>query len=145
MKTGMTDFLEIADERRTSTRGSNTQTKGKVLSVHSGAGQFLPIVWDNLDYIYCGEPHTHPVMITYDDQLAYEYPVAHCTYYSDEYIYHDSEEEQLKELPEWFGSGFYTAYEDHPFFINDDESSFGSREKDTLQIGLHYVEANDSV
>lgn len=140
----MNNELPIADERRTSTKGSNSQTRPDTIAVHNGAGQFLPIVWDNLDYIDCGEIHTHPVIISYDDQLAYNYPVAHCTFYSDKYILHDGED-KVEMLPEWFGAGFYRAANDNLEIVVDDVSSMGTRDADTLQIGLHYVEANDSL
>lgn len=141
----MTDFLEIADERRTSTRGSNSQTRKGVLGVHNGAGQFLPIVWDNLDYIDCGVPHTHPIIISYDDQDAYTYPVGHCTYTSDKYVYFDDQGEEVRELPEWFGAGFYKAYVDRNIFVNFDDAALGTRNTTEVQVGLSYVEANDKI
>ena len=141
----MDNFLPIANERRTSTKGSNSQSRPDTIAVHNGAGQFLPIVWDNLDYIYCGEPHTHPVIISYDDQLDYQYPVGRCTYFADKIITHDAKGEEIRQLQEWFGAGFIRVYNDKLQIINDDESSFGTRDAETLQIGLHYTVANDEL
>ena len=140
----MDNSLPIADERRTLTKGSNSQSRPDTISVHNGAGQFLPIVWDHLDYIYCGEAHTHPVMISYDDQLAYQYPVGHCSFYSDKIILHDGED-KIEMLPEWFGAGFYRSVNDSHEIVVDDVSSMGVREADTLQIGLHYVESKETL
>lgn len=139
------DYLPIADEHRTITKSSVSQARDTKLSLSNGIGQFIPIVFDNLDYIDCDRVVSHKVMVSDSDELAFEYPVKECTYFSDKYIYVDEKGTELRELPEWFGAGFYRANVDRDNFINFDGHAFGNRNRQTLQTGLHYVEATDSL
>lgn len=139
------DFLESADERRTLTKSSISQTKGRVLSVHNGVGQYFPIVFDHLDYIDCDQVKWHKEIIYDSDELTYMYPVSECTYYTDQYVYVDEHGKELRALPHWAGEGFYEAYADRNVFVNFDDQAFGVRNIQTLQNGLHYVEARDNI
>lgn len=139
------DYLPIADEHRTITKSSISQARDTKLSLSNGIGQFIPIVFDNLDYIDCDRVVSHKVMVSDSDELAFEYPVKECTYFSDEYVYVDEKGTELRELPEWFGAGFYRASVDRNNFVNFDDQAFGTRDADTLQTGLHYVEASSTI
>lgn len=139
------EYLPIADEHRTATKSSISQARDKKLSLSNGIGQFVPIVFDNLDYIDCDKVVSHKVMVSDSDELAFDYPVRECTYFADKYVYVDEKGTELKELPEWFGAGFYRASVDRNNFVNFDDQAFGTRDADTLQTGLHYVEASSTI
>jgi len=139
------EYLEIADEHRTVTKSSISQARDTKLSLSNGVGAFLPIVFDNLDYIDCDRVKSHPIIVSTVDDLDYQYPVRECTYYTDEYVYVDEHGSELRTLPHWFGEGFYTKYVDTSNFINFDTESLGTRNKETLQGGLHYTTAIDTL
>lgn len=139
------EYLPVADEHRTITKSSISQARDTKLSLSNGIGQFIPIVFDNLDYIDCDKVASHKVMISDSDELAFEYPVKECTYYSDTYVYVDENGTELKELPEWFGAGFYRAAVDRNDFVNFDTEAFGTRNIEKLQGGLHYTIASDDL
>ena len=139
------DFLESADERRTLTKSSISQAKDHVLSVTNNLGQYFPIVWDHLDWIDCDQIKWHQEMVSDSDELAYMYPVSECTYYTDQYVYVDEHGKELRTLPHWAGEAFYEAYVDRNAFVNFDDQALGIRNKQTLQNGLHYVEARDNI
>lgn len=141
----MADFLEIADEHRTETKSSISQSRDTKISLTTGKGQFLPLVFDYLDYIDCNRVKSHPTTISLINELDYEYPVKECTYFTDKYVYTDEQGEELRELPEWFGAGFYRKYIDRNVIVNFDNEAFGTRNRQTLQTGLHYVRATDSL
>lgn len=141
----MIDFLEAADERRTATKSSISQAKNTKLSVTNDVGVFLPISFDHIDYIRCGEVKSHRATVALTDEEDYKYTVKTCTYVSDLYVYKDTAEERIEPLPEWFGAGFYRKYVESKSFVNGDETSLGTRNKTTIQSGLHYVEAKDLI
>ena len=140
------EFLEIADEHRTITKSSISQARDNKLSVGNGVGGFFPIVFDNLDYIDCDRVKSHPVIVSTVDELDYQYPVRECTYYTDEYVYVDNHGTELRKLPHWFGEdAFYTKYVDTNDYINFDTEALGTRNAETIQSGLHYVESKDNL
>lgn len=139
------DFLPDASEHRTVTKSSISQARNNKLSTTNELGQFFPIVFDVLDHIDCTKIFSHRAVISATDELDYEYPVRECTYYTDKYIYMDEQGTELRTLPHWFGEGYYQAYIDRNQFVNFDDQAFGTRNKQTLQSGLHYVIANDDL
>lgn len=139
------DFLPDASERRTRTKSSISQAKDSKLSVTNNIGQFFPIVFDVLDYIDCDRVKSHQTMVSDSDELAYDREVKECNYYTDEYVYIDEHGSELRTLPHWAGEGFYQAAVDRNAFVNFDTESFGTRNKETVQIGKHYVEAVDTL
>ena len=139
------DFLPDASERRTVTKSSISQARNNKFSTTNQLGQFFPLVFDVLDYIDCTKITSHRAVVSMTDELDYEYPVRECTYYTDKYVYVDEQETELRTLPHWFGEGFYQAYIDQNQFVNFDDQAFGTRNKHTLQTGLHYVSALDTL
>ena len=139
------EFLPDANEHRTITKSSISQARYNNLSATNNLGQFFPIVFDHLDYIDCDTVKSHQVIVSTVDELDYKYPVRECTYYTDEYVYVDEQGTELRTLPHWFGEGFYRAYYDYNSFVNFDTAAFGTRNKQTIQSGLHYVVAKDDL
>ena len=140
------DFLPDANEHRTITKSSISQARYNKLSVTNNLGQFFPIVFDHLDYIDCDRVKSHPIIVSTVDELDYEYPVRECTYYTDEYVYVDKQGMELRKLPHWFGEdAFYKTYDNSSSYINFDSEAFGTRNKQTVQSALHYVESVDNL
>lgn len=125
---------------------SITQFKG-FLSVMKKGG-WAPIVFDQLDGIACNETKTHPVVISFSDDLGYIFPEAHCTYASDHFIYVDKEGVEQKLLPECMGGKgeFYDFYCKSFSFTNfDDDTSLGVHNTKTTRVGLDYVVCDDTL
>lgn len=139
------DFLPDASEHRTVTKSSISQARNSKLSVTNNLGQFFPIVFDKLDWIDCDKVKSHKIVVSTSDELDYEYPVGECTYYTDEYVYIDEHGRELRTLPHWFGEGFFEAYVDRNTFVNFDREAFGTRNKQTLDVGKHYVVAAEDL
>lgn len=139
------EFLPSADEHRLKTKSSISQAKDDIFSVHNGAGEYLPLEFDFLDYIDCDKIKSHRIIVSTSDELAYQYPVEKCVYYTDEYIYVDEHGKELRTLPHWAGEGFYEAYVDRNAFINFDKESLGVKNKQLVDIGLNYAVALDTL
>lgn len=139
------DFLESADRRDVKIKSSISQAKNSKFSATNGVGGFLPIVSDHLDYISCDKVKSHRIKISLSDELDYEYPVAKATYYTDQYIYMDGTRTELRTLPHWFGEGIFSKYVDTYAYTNSDSESLGTRNVQNVEIGLSYVEAQDTL
>lgn len=139
------DFLPSANEHRLRIKSSISQAKDEVLSVQNGAGQFIPISFDYLDWIDCDQIKSHRIIVSTSDELAYEYPVGKCTYYTDEYIYADEHGKELRTLPHWFGEGFMEVAIDRNAFVNFDKEALGVRNVQNVDVGLTYVEAESTL
>ena len=114
-------------------------------------GGWAPIVFDQLDGITCETIFSHPVVISFGDDIGYVFPEAHCTYASDKFVYFDKEGVEQKLLPECMGGGgeFYDTFIKSNSFINFDGpnggSSVGVHETKTLRTGLSYVLADETL
>lgn len=139
------DSIPTANEHRTATKSSISQTREHVLSVTNNKGQYFPIVFEQLDWIDCDQIKWHQTTVSDSDELAYEYPVKHCTFWTDQYVYVDENGKELRTLPHWMGEGFYEAHVDRNAFVNFDDQAFGTRNKQNAQIGLHYTVAQDTL
>lgn len=111
-------------------------------------GSWAPIVFDKLDGITCDTIMSHPVAISFGDDLGYVYPEGHCTYSSDRFIYFDKEGVEHTLLPECMGGTgeFYDYYVDESAFVNyDNDASVGVSNRTTLRTGLSYVKADETL
>ena len=111
-------------------------------------GGWTPIVFDQLDGIACETIKSHPVVISFGDDIGYIFPEAHCTYTSDKFVYFDKEGVEHRPLPSCFGEGglFYDFYTKSNSFVNfDDDSSIGTHNKIRLRVGLDYVLADETL
>ena len=135
------------DEHETVHRHSSIDQFRGYLSTYRKGG-WAPIVFDQLDGIDCEGTHTHPVIISMDDEIGYVFPEAHCVYASDHFIYLDKEGVEQKLLPECFGGGgeFYDSFVKSNSFVSfDDGSSLGVHQNKTLRAGLSYVLADETL
>lgn len=111
-------------------------------------GGWAPIVFDQLDGINCEDIVSHPVIISFGDDIGYVFPEAHCTYASDHFVYFDKEGVEQKLLPECFGGGgeFYDKFIKSSTFVNfSNDSSVGVHNRKQLRTGLSYVLADESL
>lgn len=114
-------------------------------------GGWAPIVFDQLDGITCETIFSHPVIISFGDDVGYVFPEAHCTYTSDKFIYVDKEGVEQRPLPACFGEGgfFYDEFIKSNSFVNfdgpDGGSSLGVHQTKTLRTGLSYVLADQTL
>lgn len=110
-------------------------------------GGWTPIVFDQLDGINCETIHSHPVIISFGNDIGYIFPEAHCTYASEKFVYFDKEGVEQRLLPECFGEGgeFYGEFIKSFSFVNFDDASVGTYNKKHLRTGLSYVLADETL
>lgn len=111
-------------------------------------GGYTPIVFDQLDGIDCNGAYSHPVVISFSDDIGYQYKDAECTYFSDNFVYFDKEGVEQKLLPECMGGKgeFYDVFVRSNIFVNfDDDTSIGTHNKIRLRVGTDYVLANKTL
>lgn len=135
--------LTASDANDVTYRSSISQHENK-LSVMK-LGEWVPLSYDVLDYIDCDKVASHRAIVTDADDIGYTFNVAEQKYYTDKYVYSDRQTTELRELPHWFGEGFYEAFvKDNPF-INADNGSLGERMSITRRIGTAYALANETL
>lgn len=111
-------------------------------------GGWAPIVFDQLDGIDCEDIKTHPIILSWGDDIGYIFPEAHCSYASDHFIYTDKEGVEKKVLPECFGGGgeLYDSFVKSYSFTNfDDDTSLGVHNAKELRTGLSYVICDETL
>ena len=146
------DILYATNDAQVHRHSSLDQFKDGFLSAWVKNG-WAPIVFDQIDGIgECSGIKSHPVVISFGDDLGYIFPEGKCTYFSDRFIYVDKQGVEQRVLPECFGGTgeFYDVYTDKNAFINFDAadnatSSLGIHNKTTLRIGLSYVTADETL
>lgn len=135
------------DEQPQVHRHSSIDQFSGVFSVYKQGG-WAPIVFDQLDGITCETIRSHPVVISFSNDIGYVFPEAHCSYTSEKYLYFDKEGVEQRLLPAIFGGDgeFYEAYLNQNSFVNfDNDTSLGVRNKKRLRIGLDYVLADKTL
>lgn len=140
------DILYPVNDAQVHRHSSIDQFRG-FLSVMKKGG-WAPIVFDQLDGINCQTVISHPVVISWDGDLGYVYPEAHCSYASDHFVYFDENGTVEKALPECFGEGggFYQEFINANSFVNfDDGTSLGSHNILRTRTGLSYVTADETL
>lgn len=141
------DMLYPTNDAQVHRHSSIDQFKDKYLSTYKKGG-WAPIVFDQLDGITCDTIKSHPVIISFGDDIGYVFPEAHCKYTSEKFIYLDKNGIEKKPLPECFGGGgeFYQEYIKANAFINfDNDTSLGVRSHKKLRTGVSYVLADETL
>ena len=111
-------------------------------------GGWTPIVFDQLDGITCQTIFSHPIIISFNNDIGFIFPEAHCTYASDHFVFFNKEGVEEKVLSPCFGEGgdFYMDYVRENTFINfDSNDSIGTHNKKQLRTGLSYVLADETL
>lgn len=135
------DYLDEADEYDVR-RHSSVNQYDAFLSVQKG-GVNVPLRFDSLDWINCDGIKTHSVIISDGNDIGFNYPVGHYTYFTDTYLIMDRNEVVVKKLPEWYGAGWYEKALREKNFINFDDRSLGERNVVHLRIGKDYIKADE--
>ena len=135
----------IANEDRQVERKSSIAQHRSTFSVVK-KGEWIPISFDVLDYIDCDTARSHKAIVTDDpNTIGYNFPVAECKYYTDEYVFYNHRNKELRQLPHWFGEGFGEVFIDSLAFLNSDTNSLGVRNEYRLRTGLDYYLAKENL
>lgn len=102
-------------------------------------GEFIPIAFDQLDYIDCDKIMSHRAVISFGDDIGFNYPTGKCTIIDNNYLTFDQRETVIKALPAFYGEGFYQAFVDKFTIINFSSCSLGIDNSRQLTVGLDYV------
>lgn len=140
------DILYPTDDAQVHRHSSIDQFRGFLSTMVKGG--WAPIVFDQLDGINCETIISHPVIISFGNDVGYVFPEAHCSYASDHFVYFDKEGVGQKLLPECFGGGgeFYQEYVRKNTFVNfDSDDSVGVHNRKELRVGLDFCLADKSL
>lgn len=144
------DYLTDSDIKTVSRNSSINQYDGFIGAMNNG--MFCPIVFDFMDGIVCGKVHSHKIMIHFGNWIGYHYPVKKCKYTKRTYVIGENTGEKLEILPMWFGRGdcwhnnFYESKYNNKGPIRGDNGAFvGFEDKQELNIGLDYINADDTL
>lgn len=134
------------DEKPMVKRRSSIDQFREFLSVMTKGG-WTPIVFDQLDGIKCETIFSHPVILSFNNDIGYVFPEAHCSYASDKFVYFDKEGVEHKLLPECMGGKgeFFDFYTKSFNFVNFDGSSVGTHNRLNLRVGLDYVLSDETL
>ena len=135
------------DEKPMVKRRSSIDQFRDFLSVMTKGG-WTPIVFDQLDGITCETIKSHPVILSFGDDIGYVFPEAHCSYASDKFVYFDKDGVEHKLLPECMGGKgeFYDFYFKGLSFINfDNGTSVGTHSNAQLRVGLDYALSDETL
>lgn len=140
---GIDGFLLASEIKDVAYKSSINQHKNKLSVMQKG--EWVPLSYDVLDYIDCDKVVSHKAIVTDGDDIGYTFEVKEQCYYTDKYIYADREKVELREMPHWFGEGFYEAFvKDNPF-INADNGALGTRTGITRRMGIAYALASKTL
>lgn len=135
------------DEKPMVKRHSSIDQFRDFLSVMKKGG-WAPIVFDQLDGIVCETVKSHPVVISFGDDIGYVFPEAHCSYTSDKFVYFDKNGVEHKLLPECMGGKgeFYELFVKSNLFVNfDNDTSVGTSSVNRPRVGLDYVLSDETL
>ena len=134
------------DEKPMVKRLSSIDQFRDFLSVMTKGG-WTPIVFDQLDGIKCETIFSHPVILSFSNDIGYVFPEAHCSYASDKFVYFDKEGVEHKLLPECMGGKgeFFDFYNKSYSFVNFDGGSVGVHNRNNLRVGLDYVLSDETL
>lgn len=104
-------------------------------------GGWSPIVFDQLDGIYCETIKSHPVIISFGNDIGYEYKDAECSYASDHFVTVDKYGVEEELLPTCMGGEgeMYVKFIKSNSFVNIGDASLGVHNQKNLRVGLDYV------
>lgn len=142
------DILYATNDAQVHRHSSLDQFKDGFLSAWVKNG-WAPIVFDQIDGIgECSGIKSHPVAISFGDDLGYVFPEGKCVYFSDHFITVDKNGVEYKQLPECFGGNgeLYPTFVSSNAFLNfDNDSGLGVHQAKALRVGLDYVKADETL
>lgn len=132
-------FLTADENNQAEWHSSINQYKDRDFFTAEVGGVALPIVSDYIDYIDCGKVVSHPVSMEMGDTIGYDFPVGHYTLVTDKYVLVDHTGTEIRQLPSFFGEGFYETYVDSIAFTDFDNGALAEHNAQNLRIGLEYA------
>lgn len=137
------------EEKRIDAKSSIDQYRGFIATYERGG--WSPIEFDFIDYIKCigcqgGDKYevaTHPIIIEFDDEIGYNFPIGECSYVTDDYLKFDRTGTEMLPLPECMGDGFYESAKEGEEIVNFENGATGVRNDYRLKIGQDYYLAAD--
>lgn len=111
-------------------------------------GGWTPIVFDQLDGVNCQTVNSHPVALSFVDDIGYHYADAKCSYASEKFLYFDKQGVEQQLLPNCYGGSgeMYERFISENSFVNFDcDASLGVRNRKTLRIGMSYTLAKETL
>lgn len=111
-------------------------------------GGWSPVVFDQMDGIFCKTIKTHPVIISFTDDIGYHFDDGHCSYASDHFVYFDKHGVEESLLPECMGGGgeMYVKFIKKYSFVNfGNDASVGSHNEKRLRVGLDYALSDETL
>lgn len=123
-------------------RRSSISQYSNMLAVRRG-DEWVPVVFDVLDNIVCKKINTHKAMLATAPYVGYHFPVGEARYVNEQLVLSDQKGEEIRLLPEFFGSGFYKAKFDRDIIVNAANGALGEVNDVTLRVGLDYVLSDD--
>lgn len=143
----MTREMLYPDEKPQVARHSSLDQYEGFLAIECRGG-WTPVVFDQLDGINCETIYTHPVIISFTNDIGYHFDDAECNYASDHFVYFDKEGVEESLLPKCMGGGgeTYLKYVRENTFINYDlDASLGAHNEKSLRVGMSYVLADKTL
>lgn len=132
-------FLSADENNQAEWHSSVIQYKDRDFFTGLAGGVALPIVSDYIDFIDCTHVQSHPVTMEMGDTIGYDFPVGHYRYTTDQYVLVDHSGTEIRQLPAWFGEGFYKEYVDKLAFTNFDNGALAVHNEANLRVGLAYA------
>lgn len=136
-----------SDENPQVNRKSSINQYGGFFAVKCQGG-WTPIVFDQLDGVNCQTVNSHPIVLSFTNDVGYHFPEARCSYTSEKFIYADKEGVEQKLLPSCFGGSgeFFEQFIREYTFVNFDcDNALGVRNTQNLRVGLSYVLADETL
>lgn len=144
------DYLPDCDIEPVTRRSSIKQYEG-FIGVYKD-GMYLPLIFDQMDGIVCGEVRSHPIMIYTGEWVGYNYPVNSYDVENQVGIIGRNTGTKIELLPPEFGRGdcwhnsFYERkYDDQGFTIDDYGVATGFTHKQRHYVGLDYVTTDNEL
>lgn len=111
-------------------------------------GGWTPIVFDQLDGITCETIKSHPVVISFGNDIGYIFADAECRYISDKFVTFDKAGVEQIVLPAIFGGEgeLVSQYVNENTFVNtDDDASIGAHNEVRLRVGTDVCLADSTL
>lgn len=136
--------LDPIMEEQTEWKSSAKQYSGFLAALKGGT--WLPISFDQIDYIDCGRVAHHEAIVTDQDFIGYHYKMCKRKFYTDQYITMDRQEVVTKTAPKWFGDYQYQQAINEDDYVYDDEGGWlGTRTVNEKLVETSYALAKKNL
>ena len=124
---------------------SSAKQYAEFLAVLKG-GTWLPISFDQIDYIDCSHIASHPAITTDKDFVGYHFKMCKRKIYTDQYLTYDKKTVEVRTAPKWFGGYEYEYAVDEDDYVYDDEGGWlGTRRVNDKYVETAYALAKTTL